>query len=71
MSNLNSQLHRVGCSETTECLCGDIEAPQHYILKCPLYSAPRNKLLKAIREIIAPGGYGGLYLKLVVSKYMK
>ena len=42
-------------SETAECLCGDIETPQHYILKCPLYSAPRNKLLKAIRDIIAPG----------------
>ena len=28
---------------------------KHYILKCPLYSAPRNKLLKAIRDIIAPG----------------
>ena len=55
MSSLNSQHHRVGCSETAECLCGDIETPQHYILKCPLYSAPRNKLLKAIRDIIAPG----------------
>ena len=55
MSSLNSQLHRVGCSETAECLCGDIETPQHYILKCPLFSAPRNKLLKAIRDIIAPG----------------
>ena len=31
-----------------------METPQHYIL-CPLYSAPRNKLLKAIRDIIAPG----------------
>ena len=28
---------------------------KHYILKCPLYSAPRNKLVKAIRDIIAPG----------------
>ena len=55
MSSLNSQLHRVGCSETAECLCSDIETPQHYILKCPLYSAPRHKLLKAIRHIIAPG----------------
>ena len=55
MSSLNSQLHLVGCSETAECLCGDIETPQHYILKCPLYSVPRNKLLKAIRNIIAPG----------------
>ena len=55
MSSLNSQLHRVGCSETAECLCGDIETSQHYILKCPLYSAPQNKLLKAIRDIIAPG----------------
>ena len=55
MSSLNSQLHRVGCSETVESLCGDIETPQHYIFKCPLYFAPRNKLLKAIRDIIAPG----------------
>ena len=54
ISSLNSQLNRVGCSETAECLYGDIETPQHYILKCPLYSAPRNKLLKAIRYIIAP-----------------
>ena len=44
MSSLNSKLHRVGCSETAECLCGDIETPQHYILKGPLYSVPQNKL---------------------------
>ena len=55
MSGLNSQLYRVGCSETVECLCGKIETTQHYILNCPLYSAPRNKLLKSIRYIIAPG----------------
>ena len=55
MAGLNCQLHRVGCSETAECLCGEIETPQQYILKCPLYSAPRNKLLKSIRDIIAPG----------------
>ena len=55
MSGLNSKPHRVGCSETDECLCGEIETPQHYILNCPFYSAPRNKLLKSIRDIIAPG----------------
>ena len=57
MSSLNSQLHRLGCAETAEYFCGDIETPQHYILKYPFYSAPRNKLLKAIRDIVAPGVY--------------
>ena len=46
MSSLNSQLHRVGCSKTA-----NIETPHHYALKCPLYSAPQNKLLKAVRAL--------------------
>ena len=33
----------------------EIEARQRYILLNYLYSAPRNKLLNSIRDIIAPG----------------
>ena len=44
-SQLNSHLHKVGISSTTQCLCGhNDETTNHFLHACTLYTGARNHL---------------------------
>ena len=45
---LNYYLYKIGCKESPVCFCGFYsETIKHFLLECPLYSAPRIPLLLA------------------------
>ena len=55
MSQLSAHLFPFGFDESPRCSCGVThETVSHYLLDCPLYAAQRERLLVAIRNIIAP-----------------
>ena len=55
MSQLSAHLFPFGFVESPRCSCGVThETVLHYLLDCPLYAAQRERLLVAIRNIIAP-----------------
>ena len=43
---LNDYRYKLNQFESSECVCGDIETVQHFILECPLYEDNRQKLQK-------------------------
>ena len=50
-----AHLFPFGFVESPRCCCGVThETVSHYLLDCPLYAAQRERLLVAIRNIIAP-----------------
>ena len=54
MSQLSAHLFPFGFVESPRCSCGVThETAPHYLLDCPLYAAQRERLLVAIRNIIA------------------
>ena len=54
-SQLSAHLFPFGFVESPRCSCGVThETVPHYFLDCPLYAAQRERLLVAIRNIIAP-----------------
>ena len=55
MSQLSAHLFPFGFDESPRCSCGVThETVSHYLLDCRLYAAQRERLLAAIRNIIAP-----------------
>ena len=55
MSQLSAHLFPFGFVESPRCSCGVThETVSHYLLDCPLYAAQRERLLVAIRNVIAP-----------------
>ena len=51
---LNYYLFKIGSKPSPECLCGfEIESINHYFLHCPLFAAPRLKLLSSAAHILA------------------
>ena len=55
MSQLSAHLFLFGFVDSPGCSCGVAhEIVSHYLLDCPLYAAQRERLLVAIRNIIAP-----------------
>ena len=55
MSQLSAHLFPFGYVDSPRCSCGVThETVSHYLLDCPLYAAQRERLLVAIRNIIAP-----------------
>ena len=55
MSQLSAHLFPFSFVESPRCSFGIThETVPHYLLDCPLYAAQREKLLVAIRNIIAP-----------------
>ena len=55
MSQLSAHLFPFGFVESPRCSCGVThETVPHYLLDCTLYAAQRERLLVAIRNIIAP-----------------
>ena len=44
--SLNEYRYKLNQCESSECVCGDIETVQHFILECPLYEDNRQKLQK-------------------------
>jgi hypothetical protein len=49
---LNYCLFKIGCKPSPECLCGfEVESINHYFLHCPLFAAPRSKLLSSAAYI--------------------
>ena len=55
MSQLSAHLFPFGFVESPRCSCGVAhETVPHYLMDCPLYAAQRERLLVAIRNIIAP-----------------
>ena len=55
MSQLSAHLFPFGFVESPRCSCGVThETVPHYLLDCLLYAAQRERLLVAIRNIIAP-----------------
>ena len=55
MPQLSAHLFPFGFVESPGCSCGVThETVSHYLLDCPIYAAQRERLLVAIRNIIAP-----------------
>lgn len=54
MSSLSAHLFPYGLSVSPDCLCGDRETVEHFLLECPRYAAHRVRLLVAVTNIIAP-----------------
>ena len=51
---LNNYLYKIGCKESPVCFCGFYsETIKHFLLECPLYSAPRINLLSSAARIFA------------------
>ena len=51
---LNYYLYKIGCKESPVCFCGFYnETIKHFLLECPLYSAPRINLLSSASCIFA------------------
>ena len=51
---LNYYLFKIGCKPSPECLCGfEVESINHYFLHCPVFAAPRLKLLSSAACIFA------------------
>lgn len=51
---LNYYLYKIGCKESPVCFCGFYsETIKHFLLECPLYSAPRINLLSSAARIFA------------------
>ena len=54
--SLNCHLFKYGMSDTCACNCGHpTESTKHFVLECPDFAAPRDTMLAAIRDVIAPG----------------
>lgn len=54
-TGLNSHLFKYGRSDICACACGhNSETMKHYLLECPNYATPRDTLLVAIRNELAP-----------------
>ncbi len=52
-SKLNSHLYSLHVSESPACLCGhNVEDCSHYLLECPLYMIPRQKMLQSLAQHI-------------------
>ena len=55
MSQLSAHLFPFGYVDSPRCSCGVThETVSHYLLDCPLHVVQRERLLVAIRNIIAP-----------------
>ncbi len=55
-SALNSNRFHLNLTDSAACTCGaPIENNTHYLVHCPLFSASRQKFLKCIRDLLAPG----------------
>jgi hypothetical protein len=51
---LNYYLFKIGCKPSPECFCGfEVDSINHYFLHCPLFAAPRLKLLSSAAYIFA------------------
>ena len=53
--SLNEYRYKLNQCESSECVCGDIETVQHFILECPLYEDNRQKLQKNLfQKLVIP-----------------
>ena len=69
-STLNAHLHPMGLHPSSSCGCGhQVESTQHFLLHCPQFANPRDKLCIGIRDIVAPGTNPNLLPHLDESKY--
>ena len=53
-SSLNQHLFRRGLLPNPNCMCGDIESNEHFLIICPRYSQIRGDLLNAVHDFIIP-----------------
>ena len=53
-SSLNQHLFRRSLVPSPNCMCGDIESNEHFLMICPRYTQIRGDLLNALRGFILP-----------------
>ena len=52
--SLNFYLFKIGCKASPACLCGfEYESINNYLLHCPIFAAPRSRLLSSAAQILA------------------
>ena len=53
-SKLNSHLFSLHVIDSPQCECGhNIEDSNHYLLECPMYFIPRQKMLRSLNNLIS------------------
>ena len=56
LSGLEHQRHRYHMIQESTCdECGNLEDEIHFFVDCPAYTAPRNKMLRNVAALLAPG----------------
>ena len=55
-SDLNHDKSLIGISDINECICGDIETAEHYLLECGRNLVAKIKMLDSISDLLVANG---------------